>query len=297
MPIKYQWITLGPGAVSGLIASGLCDNGESVSVLSRHNQAATIEWQLVRAHEQRNYRVPAAQLPIPKNSAFIVAVKAFDVISALQHITELEGFDKSMPIVLSHNGMVELPEALKHLNLHPLVTTHGAVKSKDENGVICIEHKGTGRSWLEVSQEHSEPWSALQQAFPPLVLEQSISERRWLKLIINCVINPLTAIYGCQNGKLLEDKWQSQITSLVNEAVAVAETQNVILDAKMCHREVLKVAQETALNSSSMLQDIKQQRRTEIEQLTGYLIKTGESADVPTPTHQQLLNEFQKHYG
>jgi 2-dehydropantoate 2-reductase len=65
----------------------------------------------------------------------------------------------------------------------------------------------------------------------------------------------------------------------------------------MCHREVLKVAQETALNSSSMLQDIKQQRRTEIEQLTGYLIKTGESADVPTPTHQQLLNEFQKRYG
>ncbi|WP_278373999.1 ketopantoate reductase family protein, partial [Idiomarina abyssalis] len=106
-----------------------------------------------------------------------------------------------------------------------------------------------------------------------------------------------TAIYKCENGKLLEDKWQSQIVSLVNEAVAVAETQNVVLDAKMCHREVLRVAQETALNSSSMLQDIKQQRHTEIEQLTGYLIKTGESADVATPTHQQLLNEFQKRYG
>ncbi|MGM7319527.1 MULTISPECIES: ketopantoate reductase family protein [Idiomarina] len=296
MPIKYHWITLGPGAVSGLIASGLCDNGESVSVLSRHNRAATIEWQLVRAHEKRNYKVPATQLPIPKNSVFIVAVKAFDVISALQHITALEGFDKSMPIVLSHNGMVELPKTLRQLNLHPMVTTHGAVKSKNENGIIRIEHRGTGRSWLEVRQEESEPWSPLQHAFPPLVLEQNISQRRWLKLIINCVINPLTAIYGCQNGKLLEDKWQSQIVSLVNEAVAVAETQNVVLDAKMCHREVLKVAQETALNSSSMLQDIKQQRRTEIDQLTGYLIKTGESAGIATPTHQQLLNEFQKRY-
>jgi|TARA_R100000687_G_scaffold17311_4_gene13727 2-dehydropantoate 2-reductase len=293
-PIKYHWITLGPGAVSGLIASGLCDNGESVSVVPRHDRAETIEWQLVRAQEKNNYKASVTQLPIPKNSVFIVAVKAFDVISALQHITALEGFDKSMPIVLSHNGMVELPKALSQLNLHPLVTTHGAVKST--NGIICIEHRGNGRSWLEVRQEESEPWSTLQQAFPPLVLEQNISQRRWLKLIINCVINPLTAIYKCENGKLLEDKWQSQIISLVNEAVAVAETQNVILDANMCHREVLKVAKETALNSSSMLQDIKQQRRTEIDQLTGYLIKTGESAGIATPTHQQLLNEFQKRY-
>ncbi|MGM0904925.1 MAG: ketopantoate reductase family protein [Pseudomonadota bacterium] len=297
MPIKYHWITLGPGAVSGLIASGLCDKGESVSVLSRHNRAATIEWQLVHAQEQKNYKAPATQLPIPKNSAFIVAVKAFDVINALQHITELEGFDKNMPIVLSHNGMVELPKALSQLNLHPLVTTHGAVKSKNENGIICIEHRGTGRSWLEVRQEQSEPWSTLQQALPPLVLEQNISQRRWLKLIINCVINPLTAIYDCENGKLLEDKWQPKVIALVNEAVAVAETQNVFLDTKMCHREVLRVAQETALNSSSMLQDIKQQRRTEINELTGYLIKTGESAGVATPTHQQLLNEFHKRYG
>ncbi len=263
-PIKYHWITLGPGAISGLIASGLCDKGEPVSVLSRHNPAATIEWQLAHSQEQRNYKVPATQLPIPKNSVFIVAVKAFDVISALQDITALEGFDKSMPIVLSHNGMVELPKALSLLNLHPMVTTHGAVKSKNEDGIICIDHRGTGRSWLEVRQEFSEPWSTLQQAFPPLVLEQNISQRRWLKLIINCVINPLTAIYDCENGKLLEGKWRSQIVSLVNEAVAVAETQNVFLDAKMCHREVLRVAQETALNSSSMLQDIKQQRRTEI---------------------------------
>uniref|UniRef100_UPI00241CD37C ketopantoate reductase family protein n=2 Tax=Idiomarinaceae TaxID=267893 RepID=UPI00241CD37C len=195
-PIKYHWITLGPGAVSGLIASGLCDNGESVSVVPRHDRAETIEWQLVRAQEKNNYKASVTQLPIPKNSVFIVAVKAFDVISALQHITALEGFDKSMPIVLSHNGMVELPKALSQLNLHPLVTTHGAVKST--NGIICIEHRGNGRSWLEVRQEESEPWSTLQQAFPPLVLEQNISQRRWLKLIINCVINPLTAIYKCE---------------------------------------------------------------------------------------------------
>jgi 2-dehydropantoate 2-reductase len=45
-----------------------------------------------------------------------------------------------------------------------------------------------------------------------------------------------------------------------------------------------------------MLQDIQQQRRTEIQQLTGYLINAGKTAGVATPTHQQLLNEFQQRY-
>lgn len=293
-----NWIILGPGAISGLIASGLLGQGQSVSLLSRRAGPNRLNWQVIRPGENTSYSAPFIELPVPENSVFIVAVKAFDVVGALQHITELDGFNKAMPIVLSHNGMVELPKDLKGLNLHHLITTHGVVKGQDESGKVCIEHRGHGRSWLEAKQEPGEltPWSILQQAFPPLVIEKDLSERRWLKLIINCVINPLTAIHQCVNGELLEEKWQAQLYNLVDEAVAVARSGNVHLATDECYEEVLRVAQETALNHSSMLQDIKQQRCTEIQQLTGYLIKTGKPAGIATPTHQMLLNEFQKRY-
>lgn len=295
-----NWIVLGPGAISGLMAAGLLEHGQPVSILSRHTRRNEVTWQITRSGTKTDYSAPVVRLPLAENSVFVVAVKAFDVTSTLQQISELDGFQETMPIVLSHNGMVQLPNVLKGLNLHYMVTTHGAVKSLDESGKTCIEHRGHGRSWLEAEQKAKQtklrPWFILQDAFPPLILEQELSEKRWLKFIINCVINPLTAIHQCVNGELLNGKWQPQLYNLVNEAVAVANNQGVTLTSDNCYQEVLRVAQETALNHSSMLQDIKQQRRTEIQQLTGYLIKTGKAAGIATPTHQTLLDEFQKRY-
>ncbi|WP_244213058.1 ketopantoate reductase family protein [Idiomarina ramblicola] len=295
-----NWVVLGPGAISGLMAAGLLEHRQSVSILARHTRKNSVSWQITRSGKKTAFSAPVVQLPLAKNSVFIVAVKAFDVTDALQRISELDGFQKTMPIVLSHNGMVTLPATLKGLNVHYMVTTHGAVKSRDENDTICIEHRGSGRSWLEAEKKSTQaklsPWFILQDAFPPLLLEQDLSEKRWLKLVVNCVINPLTAIYQCVNGELLKEKWQPQLYSLATEAVAVANKQGISLTRDDCYQEVLRVARETALNHSSMLQDIKQQRRTEIQQLTGYLIQTGKAAGIATPTHQALLDEFQKRY-
>ncbi|MDV6317141.1 2-dehydropantoate 2-reductase [Idiomarina sp. HP20-50] len=295
---NLNWVVLGPGAIGGLIAGGLLEQSQTVSLLPRHTAPRELNWRVIRSDATRDYRATAVQLPLPANSIFIVAVKAFDVIDALQRISELDGFRKSMPIVLSHNGMVVLPKSLQTLNLHHMVTTHGAVKSQDENGGICIEHRGVGRSWLEVAKTPQIPLygSILQHAFPPMHFENDLTERRWLKLVINSVINPLTAINQCPNGELLEQKWQSQIYRLVEEAVSLAKQKKIPLTVEGCYQEVIRVAQETALNHSSMLQDVEQHRRTEIQQLTGYLISAGESEGIATPTHQALLNEFQKRY-
>lgn len=297
-PNNTNWVVLGPGAIGGLIAGGLLEHGHNVSVLPRHSTQSELSWRVIDSSTTSYYQAPALQLPLTANSVFVAVVKAFDVTDALQHITKLDGFRRTMPIVLSHNGMVTLPEHLKELNLHHMVTTHGAVKSHTESGEVSIEHRGVGRSWLETKKqpEESAHWPILQQAFPPLSLEKDLTEKRWLKLIINCVINPLTAIHQCVNGELLKDKWQPQIYSLVGEAVAVANSQNVSLSNDECYREVISVARETALNHSSMLQDVKQQRRTEILQLTGYLINASKAVGIATPTHQALLDEFQKRY-
>ena len=299
---NLNWVILGPGAIGGLIGGALLEHGQSVSVLPRKSGPREINWQVTHKQFKADCSAPVITQPLPVNAVFVVAVKAFDVVQALRRITTLHGFNKTMPIIISHNGMVELPEPVKELNLHPLVTTHGAVISRNENGKLCIEHRGAGRSWLEVSPAvrnqptDFNPGLVLQQAFAPLTLEQDLSQRRWLKFVINCVINPLTAVHQCANGELLKENWQTQVYSLVAEAVAVAKSQNVSLTTEECYKEVLFVAKETALNHSSMLQDIQQQRRTEIQQLTGYLINAGKTAGVATPTHQQLLNEFQQRY-
>ncbi len=96
---SLNWVVLGPGAIGGLIASALLEHGEAVSILPREGEAREVTWQIVREQSKAEYSAPVIEQPLLRNTAFIVAVKAFDVIHALQRIAALEGFNKTMPIV------------------------------------------------------------------------------------------------------------------------------------------------------------------------------------------------------
>ncbi|MCE4629482.1 MAG: hypothetical protein F7C82_04310, partial [Desulfurococcales archaeon] len=51
---------------------------------------------------------------------------------------------------------------------------------------------------------------------------------------------------------------------------------------------VLEIASKTGLNKSSMLQDVEAGRRTEVEEIIGYVIKRGEELGVSTPILKYL---------
>ena len=174
---NLNWVVLGPGAIGGLIAGALLEHGQSVSVLPRKNRTREINWQVTHKQFKADYSAPVITQPLAENTVFVISVKAFDVIQALQRITTLRGFNKAMPIIISHNGMVELPEPLKELNLHPLVTTHGAVRSRNENADLCIEHRGQAEAGWK---------STLQSGISRRTLTQAWScNRLFLRLLWN----------------------------------------------------------------------------------------------------------------
>lgn len=292
---SLNWYVLGPGAISGLIACHLLETKQQCSVLTRSTESENGQLTLKDVTGSNTYTfpcLPARKSQLTKNPVFIVAVKAFDVVNALEEITSIPGFHKDMPIILSHNGMLELPNSLTSLNIYHLVTTHGAVKFAQEPTHIVIEHRGKGRSWLQQKEKQSDFQTILAKSFKPILFESDIQTRRWSKLLINCVINPLTAIHQCSNGELLKAEWQEVIQSLVNEAVCVARAEQVSLDAKSVYEEILRVAGETRNNESSMRQDIRHNRRTEINYLTGYIIKKAKKAGLQVPAHEKLMKDF-----
>ncbi|ATZ73875.1 2-dehydropantoate 2-reductase [Idiomarina sp. X4] len=299
MPADIQWYVLGPGAVSGLIACHLLENKQRCIALTRNAESEEGLLTLIDDTSRKTYSLPflsAQNCHLAESSVFIVAVKAFDAISALKEITAIPGFHHDTPIVLSHNGMLELPSSLASLNICHLVTTHGAVKTSQGDGKVFIEHRGKGRSWLQQKEKQLGFEAILAKSFSPITFESDIKTRRWSKLLVNCVINPLTAIHQCHNGELLDAKWQPVIQSLIDEAVAVARTEYVDLNENAVYQEIQRVAEETRDNESSMLQDIRYKRRTEIDYLTGYIIKRAKKAGLKTPAHEKLMNDFIRLY-
>jgi 2-dehydropantoate 2-reductase len=113
---------------------------------------------------------------------------------------------------------------------------------------------------------------------------------QWGKLLINAVINPLTALLCLPNGELLRrPAARALIVDIVQEVAAVAAAQGINLPYSDGVAAVENVAQQTATNSSSMLRDVQRAAQTEIDVINGAIIKAGQHVNIPTPINLTLL--------
>ncbi|WP_318066381.1 ketopantoate reductase C-terminal domain-containing protein, partial [Clostridium boliviensis] len=72
--------------------------------------------------------------------------------------------------------------------------------------------------------------------------ESPIVRRIWEKVMVNCAINPLTALLRIRNGELLRsDEALSLMESVVEEAVSVARAEGVGLEADAVLKRVVEV--------------------------------------------------------
>jgi 2-dehydropantoate 2-reductase len=137
-----------------------------------------------------------------------------------------------------------------------------------------------------------------------LATAEELRRAQLLKLTANAIINPLTAILDCKNGQLLDDRATvALIHTLIDEAGpvirALLPNPQTDVDAASFTNEklleyVLMVVQKTATNTSSMLQDVKNGKKTEIDYINGFIVAKGSSMDLPCETHAALVDMIQR---
>jgi len=105
----------------------------------------------------------------------------------------------------------------------------------------------------------------------------------WEKVAVNAGINPLTALLNVPNGRLIESRETRQLLrDLVVEAAKVASTEGYRFTQSLVERTE-QVCTDTAENISSMLQDVRAGRRTEIDAISGEILRRAQLASVPAP--------------
>ncbi len=113
----------------------------------------------------------------------------------------------------------------------------------------------------------------------------------WNKLIINVGINAITAILRIKNGDILKKESTMKIMkSAVIEAIEVANAKGFDFNCEEMIKKVEQVALKTAENKSSMLQDILNNKKTEIETINGAIIKEGRKLSINTSVNEILTN-------
>lgn len=111
----------------------------------------------------------------------------------------------------------------------------------------------------------------------------------WGKLLVNVGINALTAIYRCRNGELLDSgTLRSTMEKAVREAEMVARAKNIPITGDPV-ATTFSVCKATGNNVSSMLQDVRRHRRTEINAINGAIVAAGERLGITTPVNRELV--------
>lgn len=223
---------------------------------------------------------------LAESDLMLVTLKAWQVSEAVTNLQFI--LREDCPILLLHNGMGTLDE-LRALT-QPLlrgITTHAA---KREDTVIV--HVAAGTTHIGPTSPDgarlSELAEVLQQALPDVAWHNDVASAAWQKLAVNCVINPLTVLYDCPNGELLDHA--QEVAALCNEVAMVMEREGQHTSREALLDYVNAVIASTAANTSSMLQDIRAQRRTEIEYITGYIIRRARAQGLSTPENSRLYD-------
>ncbi|KAK7465410.1 2-dehydropantoate 2-reductase (Ketopantoate reductase) (KPA reductase) (KPR) [Stygiomarasmius scandens] len=140
------------------------------------------------------------------------------------------------------------------------------------------------------------------------------------KLVVNSVINPLTAVLGCRNGELFAHpaatsilrgvcaeasrvyaaEMRAQATAYEQSMGPTSEDDPILfsrlpsaLKAPSLQQEVLRVAELTKGNFSSMLESVRRGSETEIRYMNGHLLRMGKAYNIRMPYTASLMHMLQ----
>lgn len=301
-----NWHVLGVGAIGSLWAGHLALAGHQVTLIFK-TQARLFAYQqtgaklTLRTPEQRQNSISIAACTADTLAApchnLLICTKSYDALEALLGLRSK--IDSSTYLVPLLNGLGAQEEIAQHFPNNPVIcatTTDGAYLSD----AFEVTHAGRGSTHFgpfiqSVSDPGVQPppqwFAALERLSLTTAWDSNIGQRLWQKLAVNAIINPITALRQCRNGEILRQE-PLLIRDLCTEIAALMNALGIEEPQPSLHDTLIQVASNTAQNYSSMYQDLSAGRRTEIEQISGYLLCRADEISIDMPLTRRLYQQI-----
>jgi 2-dehydropantoate 2-reductase len=288
---------MGAGAVGGYFGAKLAKADHEVWFIARRERLKAYRTTGVRVKSidgdfevvpMRALRDPSS---VGKVDLVIFTVKSTGTQRAAEEAMPLVGpYTSVLAIQNGVDNEAILEQVLGADRIVPGVAVIGV--SMPEPGLI--RHTNNGSITLgEVSGEETDRVKGICQAFASADVDTRVStdirKVKWRKLIWNAAFNPLTALTGSRVLDLIED---DNARTLAEAAMGEAIAVGVALGYDVGDYEIDRATQRNpnwAHSRTSMLQDIERGKPTEIEGLTGAVVRYGMQTGVPTPVSSVLL--------
>lgn len=292
---------MGAGAVGMFFAARLARSGCPVTVVARRPHVEAVRRHgLVVASVDGPAVVPldAAEDPAALASAdvVLVCVKSVDTEATADLLAPV--LASGALVVSLQNGVDNAWRLRARL---PRAVVPGVVYvSAEMTGPGHLRHNGGGRLILgtplaspDEAQAASPRLEALAarwaQAGVPCQRSDDVRVDLWTKLTANCAYNAISALSQQRYGVVAADAGVRAVMERVtDEIAAVAAADGVPVSRGALGEAVAAIVRVMPQALSSTAQDLAAGRRTEIDDLNGFVVRRGRALGVPTPVNETL---------
>jgi 2-dehydropantoate 2-reductase len=283
---------LGPGGIGGMVAArtGATCVGTERTVAAIGTAGLT----LVQGDSTTvSHPMAVERLETPV-ALLVVAVKAYDLAGALARVApEAVAGAVVLPLL---NGLEHLDELREHFGRETAVAAGsiGRVEALSPEPGVVVQR--TAAAAVVEAASRDVDTETLAEALAPLrvpgidvVVREDEQAVLWSKAARLAVLAAATAASGRSVGELRDDPaWRERLLAALDESVAVALADGVALSAPAQWGMIAAMPPDL---TTSTARDAAAGRRTELDAITGSVVRAGARLDVPTPTLTALLEE------
>ncbi|MEO4053627.1 2-dehydropantoate 2-reductase [Solibacillus sp. CAU 1738] len=282
---------IGAGAVGLLMASFLSESGHAVTVVTRRpKQAEKINMLGITRYEingdQKTFEVQATSKLEITDGAIVIVTTKYDALQSIY--PSLAKLRPDVPLLFLQNGLAHMEKvlALQHENI-----TFGSVQFGAQKGEeTSVYHRGLGVLKLAIARGDKRVVQLLDfiklESFS-VQLENDAEQMLFEKALLNCFINPLTALLEVKNGQLIHNEHAFYLLQKLYKELMAAFPS---VEQTFPFQSVYDLCERTANNTSSMLADRQKNRKLETETIVGAVINKAKKIGQEVPTLQVLYS-------
>ncbi|KAI8992267.1 2-dehydropantoate 2-reductase [Pilobolus umbonatus] len=304
---------LGTGAIGCHMASILRTHRHNVTLLLRsqnHLTEFTQKKNSIIYHNKNTVVVDGFKSSLFHQSgmiqSLIVATKAQHTVHAIQQVSDRLSSDSTILLLQNGMGVVEElmetvwnktdpPHIMVGINRHAVERTspyeiYHHSGDNDPNALVLGEypvHK----------EQHQDELVSVLTGIPELnasfIPWKEARKRMAQKLIINACINPICALLESKNEILKKDQnphTKYLVKSIFNEAYEVLKDELPGNSSQSLEKMVWDMVDIAASNSCSTLQDIRNNRLTEIDYINGYICRLGREKKIDVKANELFVH-------
>ncbi len=233
----------------------------------------------------------------------IIATKAYDVANCLENLLRCLSAEHQIGgVLLVQNGWGLAQEIRQGLNKSIPVYSASVITGFEKfepRGIEITAHADDIKIGCLFEHQPSQVEAVVKEfkrGFIPTSYDVDIAGALLNKLMYNLCLNPLGALLGCSYGELASNKFATNLMSKMAEEAVSSIKAGLKIECwnsgdEYVYGELLpKLIPLTGAHHSSMLQDIRSGRKTEIQYINGAVVGLASRNGLRAPVNETIVN-------